>query len=180
MLASAVQQRESSICIYISLPSWASLGPHSHPAPLGHHRAPGWSPWIIYSSFSPAILPMVVSIYQCYSLSSSHSPGEIVCVCVCVCVCAHVLTQSYPTLCSPMNRKLPGSSVHGIFQARLLEWVAISYSRGSSRPKDLTPTSWHLLQAFFTIAPPRKPSSTYGNLKFEFCLFCFLAVMFSS
>ena len=102
------------------------------------------------------------------------------CVCVCVCVCAHVLTQSYPTLCSPMNCKLPGSSVHGIFQARLLEWVAISYSRGSSRPKDLTPTSWHLLQAFFTIAPPRKPSSTYGNLKFEFCLFCFLAVMFSS
>ena len=43
-------------------------------------------------------------------------------------------TQSCPTLCDPMDCRLPGSSVHGIFQARILEWVAISFSRGSSRP----------------------------------------------
>ena len=40
--------------------------------------------------------------------------------------------QSCPTLCDPMDYSLPGSSVHGIFQARVLEWVAISFSRGSS------------------------------------------------
>ena len=42
-----------------------------------------------------------------------------------------------PTLCDPMDCSLPGSSIHGTFQARILEWVAISFSRGSSRPKDL-------------------------------------------
>ena len=40
------------------------------------------------------------------------------------------------TLCNPMNYSMPGSSVHGIFQARILEWVAISLSRGSSLPRD--------------------------------------------
>ena len=40
--------------------------------------------------------------------------------------------QSCPTLCDPMDYILPGSSVRGIFQARVLEWVAISFSRGSS------------------------------------------------
>ena len=47
-----------------------------------------------------------------------------------------LVTQSCPTLCNSMNCSPPGSSVHGIFQARILEWVAISFSRGSSRPRD--------------------------------------------
>ena len=51
-----------------------------------------------------------------------------VCVCVCMCVCAH----SRPTLCNPMDCSSPGCSVHGIFQARILEWVTVSCSRGSS------------------------------------------------
>ena len=46
------------------------------------------------------------------------------------------VAQSYLTLCDPMDYSLPGSSVHGIFQARVLEWVAISFSRGSSQPRD--------------------------------------------
>ena len=46
------------------------------------------------------------------------------------------------TLCDPMDCSLPGSSVHGIFQARILKWVAISFSRGSSQPKDQTHVSW--------------------------------------
>ena len=41
--------------------------------------------------------------------------------------------QLCPTLCDPMDCSLTGSSIHGIFQARILEWVAISFSRGSSR-----------------------------------------------
>ena len=56
------------------------------------------------------------------------------CVCVCVCVC--VWDQSCPTLCDLMECSPPVSSVHGIFQARKMEWVANSYSRGSFQPKD--------------------------------------------
>ena len=46
--------------------------------------------------------------------------------------------QLCPTLCDPMDCSLPRSSVHGIFQARVLEWVTTSFSRGSSQPKDRT------------------------------------------
>ena len=48
------------------------------------------------------------------------------------------VTQSCPTLCDPMNCSLPSFSVRGIFQATVLEWVAISFSRGSSQPRDQT------------------------------------------
>ena len=48
------------------------------------------------------------------------------------------ITQLCPTLCDPTDCSLPGSSVHGILQARILEGVAISFSRGSSRPRDRT------------------------------------------
>ena len=51
------------------------------------------------------------------------------------------VAQPCPTLCDPMGCSLPGSSVHGIFQARVLEWVAISFSRGSSQPRDRTRVS---------------------------------------
>ena len=46
------------------------------------------------------------------------------------------VAQSCPTLCDPMDCGLPRSSVHGAFQARVLEWVTISFSRGSSQPRD--------------------------------------------
>ena len=46
------------------------------------------------------------------------------------------VAQSCPTLCDPMDRSLPGSSVHGIFQTIVLEWIAISLSSRSSRPRD--------------------------------------------
>ena len=51
---------------------------------------------------------------------------------------ARLVAQSCLTLCGPMDCSLPGSSVHRIFQAKILEWVAISYSRGSSQPRDQT------------------------------------------
>ena len=51
------------------------------------------------------------------------------------------VTQSCLTLCNPMDCSPPGSSVHGILQARILEWVAISFSRGSSQPRDRTQVS---------------------------------------
>ena len=54
----------------------------------------------------------------------------------CACVC--LVSQSCLTLWNPVDCSLPGSSVHGIFQARILEWVDISSPRGSSWPRDQT------------------------------------------
>ena len=59
------------------------------------------------------------------------------------------------TLCDPMDCSLPGSSVHGIFQARVLEWVAISFSRGSSPPRDQTWVS-RIVGRCFTIWATRE------------------------
>ena len=53
-----------------------------------------------------------------------------------------LITQSCLTFCDPMDCSLSGSSVHGISQARILEHVAISYSRRSSQPRDQTPFSY--------------------------------------
>ena len=83
-----------------------------------------------------------------------YSTGVCVCVCLCVCVSVRVhvcvCTQLYPTLCNIINCSLPVFSVHGIFQARIMVWVAISYSRGSSQPKDQTHLSC-IAGRFFTI-----------------------------
>ena len=53
-----------------------------------------------------------------------------------------VVAQSCPTLCTPWTVAPTGSSIHGILQARILEWVAISFSRGSSPPRDQTWVSY--------------------------------------
>ena len=62
-------------------------------------------------------------------------------VCVWVCVCARSVAQSCPALCNPKDCSPPGSSVHGISQPRILEWAAISFSKGSSWSRDWTHTS---------------------------------------
>ena len=61
-----------------------------------------------------------------------------------------LVAQLCLTLCDPMDCSPPGSSVHGILQARMLEWVAIPFSRVSSRPRDLTWVSC-TASRFFTI-----------------------------
>ena len=57
------------------------------------------------------------------------------------CMCAKLL-QLCPTLCNPMDRNLSGSSVQGILQSRILEWVAMASSRGSFQPRDQTCISY--------------------------------------
>ena len=64
-----------------------------------------------------------------------------------------LVAQSCPTLCNPMDCSPPGSSVHGISQARILEWVAIPFFRGYSWPRDQTCVSF-IAGGFFTSAPP--------------------------
>ena len=61
-----------------------------------------------------------------------------------------LVAQSCLRLCNSMDCSPPGSSVHGIVQARILAWLAIPFSRGSSQPRDLTGLS-HIAGRFFTI-----------------------------
>ena len=61
------------------------------------------------------------------------------------------VVQSCPTLCNPVECSPPGSSVHGILQARILEWVAISFFRGSSRPRDWTQVSCIAGRSFYQL-----------------------------
>ena len=60
-------------------------------------------------------------------------PG--VCVCVCACVCGKTVSH-VRLFVTPMGCSLPGSSVHGILQARILEWVAIPFSKGPSQTRN--------------------------------------------
>ena len=60
------------------------------------------------------------------------------------------IIQSCLTLCDPMDWSPPGSSVHGILQARMLEWVAMPFSKGSSQPRDGIQVS-HMAGVFFTM-----------------------------
>ena len=70
-----------------------------------------------------------------------------------------LVAQSCLTFCDPMDYSLPGSPVQGILQARILEWVAFLFSRGSSQPRDQTQVS-RIVGGFFTswaTSPCRKP-----------------------
>ena len=73
------------------------------------------------------------------------------------CTCAKSL-QFYPTLCDSVDCSPPGSSVPGVLQARILEWVAMPCSRGSSWSRDQTHVSC-IAGGFFTDGPPGKPLS---------------------
>ena len=82
-----------------------------------------------------------------------------------------LVANSCPTLCDPMDCSPPGSSVHGISQAMenglpLLEWVAISFFRGSSSPKDQTHISC-TAGRFFTTGSPGKPKGGQQEIKFK-------------
>ena len=73
-----------------------------------------------------------------------------------VSVCVHA--QSCLTLCKPLDCSPPASSVHGIFQARILEWFAIPFSRGFSWPRNRTRITC-IVGRFFTVEPLGSPST---------------------
>ena len=76
---------------------------------------------------------------------SKGTAQSILCICECV-----LVAESCPTLWDPMDCSPPGSSVHGILQARIPEWVAIPFSRRSSQPRDLSQVS-RIAGRFFTL-----------------------------
>ena len=76
-----------------------------------------------------------------------------------VCVYAKLL-QSCPTLCDPMHCSPPGSSIYGILQARILQWIAVPSPQGSSPPRDWTCGSYVSCicrQVLYPLTPPGKP-----------------------
>ena len=75
-------------------------------------------------------------------------------------VCAYSVTKSCLTLCDPVDHSLPSSSVYGIFQARILEWAAISSSRESSQPRDQTHISYIGRQILYHWATREAQNST--------------------
>ena len=87
-----------------------------------------------------AMLFHMPHLYACCSNWNTWANSNAsLCMCVCVCVCVCVCAQSLPlclTLCDPMGYSLPVSSVHGLLQARIVEWVSMPSSRGSFQPRD--------------------------------------------
>ena len=92
---------------------------------------------MILAAFILKILKLSFSSAFCFCLGFTFK-CLMKCVCVYVCGSVHMHTQFCPTLCNPIDCSPLGSSVHWIFQAGILEWVAISYSRWSSQPRDQT------------------------------------------
>ena len=87
-------------------------------------------------------------IYSTWQTQTAQPRGPHISCCCCL------VAQSFLTLYDPMDCSLPGSSVHGILQARTLERVAISFSRGSSQPRDWTQDS-------LPFEPLKKPPHTF-------------------
>ena len=98
-------------------------------------------------------------------LSGFFSP---VSVCVCVCVISRF---SHVRPCKPMDCSLPGSSVNGILQARILEWVTITFLRGSSQPRDRTQVSVSSALQVKSQGKPLPMSHIFLNLVFSHWFF---------
>ena len=94
-----------------------------------------------WSLLEASLQSLPLSSHGCLPPVTVSARG-LLCVCVCVCVCVCSVTQLCLTLCDLMECSPPGSSAHGISQARILEWIAISFSRGSPQTRDQTCISW--------------------------------------
>ena len=118
-----------------NLTSTESVMPSNHLHPLSSHSSPtfnvfqhqGLFTWV--SSSHQVARRMQIKPTRRYYLTPFR-----------MCTCS--VTQSCPTLCKPMDYSPPSSSVHEILQARILEWVAMPSSRGSSKPRDQTHNSY--------------------------------------
>ena len=115
--------------MYTYITSLLDLPPTPCPTHIGHHKALSWGPCAIWE------LPTSCLFYRCVWVMSLHS-----------CL----------TLCYSMDCTLPGSSVHGLLQARILERVSVPFSRYIPHPR-IKPASPALPSRFFTTEPPGKP-----------------------
>ena len=144
---STLQMREIQIRQHPQTDGGVSEGGTAHE----HHQSPGdirlrkglwpwprlWFPECIPNPMPHALSASRVLCIHQTSIKLLKKTSVLRCAVLCVCVG----TQSCLTLCGPRDSRQPGSSVHGIFQARILQWVGISFCRGSSWPRDKTPVS---------------------------------------
>ena len=99
-------------------------------------------------------IPTVISLMKDLILTNTDSPFLNTFFFFFPLIVLSLVTQSDLTVCDSMDRSPPGSSVHGILQERILEWVSISFSKESSQPRDRTQGSnpgLHIAGRFFTI-----------------------------
>ena len=126
-------------------------------------------PWKVEEFWSgrrpPYPIPARGNVKRCFS----------VCLYVCMCVCV-LVAQLCLTLCDSMDCSSPGSYVHRILQARILEWVAIPFSRAASQPRDGTWVS-HIEGRFFTGWATRESHKSYDFRSNTLCLLCALACL---
>ena len=122
-----------------------------------------------YSIFQKSYY-IITCLFACFSLlfvmysCKLHQGGRIL-----MCMKSESeVSQSCLTLWDPLGCRLPGPSIHGIFQARILEWFAISFSRGLSRPRNQIPVS-HAAGRLFTIWTTREAINVYIHLQ-TWCL----------
>ena len=112
--------------------------------------------------------PVMLNILQ---YRGQPPPQSLNCVCVCL------VTLLCPILCDIMDCSLPGSSVHRIFQAWILEWVAMPFSRGSSWPRDQTHISCIGRWMLYHWATRETQSVNYMDPNVNMKNWCFLSVM---
>ena len=108
------------LCLWMGqVSSWVWLEPGGCGARTGHALA----------RLSVSLARPELKVSRKMNLRESHLPPQEL-------LFVRLVTKSCPTLCDLMDRSPPGSSVHGLLQARTLEWVAVSSSTGSSRPRE--------------------------------------------
>ena len=110
-------------------------------------------PW--YLEFFDEISSLSSSIVFLYFLALITEEGFLISPCSSLELCIHMgeskIAQACPTLCDPINY-----TVHGVLQARILEWVAFPFSRGSSQPRDQTQVSriaGRFIRVYLSLAP---------------------------
>ena len=130
-------------------------------------------PWSVFP-ICHILVPINCNLFDSLSFSFLG-----VCVCVCMCMCCCLVAESFSTLCDPMDCSPPGSSVHGILQTRILERVAISFSRDSSDP-GMEPLSPALAGRCFATEAPGKPVYVFTCVLFFLLLITFLLFLFSA
>ena len=110
------------------------------------------------------VIPWAKIVQKCFMFPSAQGPLPFSTCCWCLVV------KSHSTLCNPIDCSPQGSSVHGIFPARMLEWVALSFTRGSSWPKDRTCISWIGRQILYCWATREARSPSHHPAKQGLCL----------
>ena len=144
-----------------NLPKWTKISPSTQPSAKNKtrswgwggyqekHRNPGWC-WCRFKSWSSQLIRISGDLVILFFLVQRGS--------------CYSVAQLCPTLWNPMDCSLTGSSIHGISQARILEWVAISPSRGSSKPRDRSGIPC-LEGGLFTTEPLGKPTERKISLQ---------------